>query len=335
MEMVADFIHRPRHQDSELLLDAHWTRFLLGMADPDSDPTSLVEMANGLADQMEVEPGPDPAYYYGVVARALAESPQSLDDARRFVELGRGELEAEDLAEEPVGAAGEAALQEAETDETETARPDVMEGEEEAPPSEEEIGGEAKEEESPEEAAQRAMFSAITGLILLQEGSLDEAEEELARARGFDPENYYSSPVLLFSYLYSGRLMERRAESARADGSPEEIDQLLASADEYYLEGIRQDYYPSPSDGLPWTNPNEVALEALYEKQKGSLDGFREYLLSATDEEAAERRERILAGRIADPEPMTAFALETLDGEEVTSESFLGKVVVINFWGTW
>lgn len=335
MEMVVDFIHRPRHQDPELLLDAHWTRFLLDMADSDSDPTALVEAANGLAAQMEVEPGPDPAYYYAVMARALAEYPQTLDDARRFIELGRGELEAEGLAGETTGAAGEAAIQETETEEMEPARPEVMEGDEQARPSEEGIGEDAEEEESPEEKADRAMFSAITGLILIQEGRLDEAEEALALARDLDPENYNSSPVLLFSYLYSGRLMEKRAESARADGSPEEIDRLLASADEYYLEGVRQDYYPSPSDALPWTNPNEVALEALYEKRNGSLDGFQEYLLSAKDEEWAERREKILAGRIAEPEPMTAFALETLDGEEVTSESFLGRVVVINFWGTW
>ncbi|MCJ7629455.1 MAG: hypothetical protein MUO50_13835 [Longimicrobiales bacterium] len=47
------------------------------------------------------------------------------------------------------------------------------------------------------------------------------------------------------------------------------------------------------------------------------------------------RRDGILAERIQDPEPMTAFLLETLDGEEVSSESLLGRVAVINFWGTW
>jgi hypothetical protein len=32
---------------------------------------------------------------------------------------------------------------------------------------------------------------------------------------------------------------------------------------------------------------------------------------------------------------MEVFALATLDGDEVTYESYLGKVVIINFWGTW
>ena len=87
--------------------------------------------------------------------------------------------------------------------------------------------------------------------------------------------------------------------------------------------------------GMPWVNPNETALESLFEDMHGSLDGFADYVEAAKDPDWEARREEILADRIQDPEPMTTFVLETLDGEEVSSESLLGRVAVINFWGTW
>ena len=86
---------------------------------------------------------------------------------------------------------------------------------------------------------------------------------------------------------------------------------------------------------MGWTNPNESALKALFEKMHGDLEGFDDYLAAARDEGWEERRAKVLASRIEDPTPIRPFTLKTLDGKEVTSESYLGKVVVINFWGTW
>jgi len=309
-DMLTDFIDRRQHQDPELLLDAHWTRFLLGAEDPGTDPAALAALATDLAAYMETEPGSDPASYYAIAARTLAEHPETLAEARRFIGLSREALE------------------------TDRADPEAESPDTEASPDEE-AGEEEEETPSPTELAEDAMLSAVTGLVLLQEGRLEEAEEELAQARNLDTESYASSQTLLFAYLYSGRLMERRAELAQEAGTDEDRESLLQSADEYYLEGVRQDYYPYPAQGLPWVNPNQVALESLYQKRNGNLDGFEAYLLTATDEGWEERRDRILARRIQDPEPMQAFALETLEGEEVLSESYLGKVVIINFWGTW
>jgi hypothetical protein len=126
--------------------------------------------------------------------------------------------------------------------------------------------------------------------------------------------------------------MEARAQSASAEGDRERD---LRSADEFYLEGIRAPYWADPSRGRPWTNPNERALAALYEKRHGGPEGFEEYLLAATAEDLEERKAEILAGRIQEPQPMAPFILETLDGQEVRSEFLLGRVLVINFWGTW
>jgi hypothetical protein len=289
---------------------------------------------------MEVEPGSDPGETYATVALALAEYPECAEEARRVVELGRAELEAEEEVEVPdemeegeeEAGEGEESPEAEEPTEAETA---VAEEAEETDLEEGEAEEEGEEEASPEEKALGAKLSAALGLVLVQEGRLDEAEEELILARDLDEDHYRSSPVLLFSYLNAGTLMEKRAGLAEESGAEEEAEGFLAAADEFYLEGVRQDYYPSPNQGLPWVNPNEVALEALYEKRNGGLEGFEEYLLSATDEGWEERKVRILRRRLEEPKPMVTFALETLDGEEVTSESLLGKVLVINFWGTW
>jgi hypothetical protein len=66
-----------------------------------------------------------------------------------------------------------------------------------------------------------------------------------------------------------------------------------------------------------------------------STDGFEEYLAAIKEEGWEERRAEVLAQRLDHPKPLVPFVLETLEGDEVTSESYLGKVVVINFWGTW
>ena len=198
----------------------------------------------------------------------------------------------------------------------------------------------AKEEDpeaepDPKFRSDRALLHAVNGLVLVQMGQLDDAETALSFSRDVDPEEFESYVVLPFADLVTGRLMEARAELARAQGLEGEAQELLRSAETSYLQGIRADYYPRPNLGIPWTNPNEPALASLYEEMHGSRDGFEEYLAAVKEEGSEEHQAEVLAQRIDDPQPMVPFALETLEGEEVTSESYLGKVVVINFWGTW
>jgi len=72
--------------------------------------------------------------------------------------------------------------------------------------------------------------------------------------------------------------------------------------------------------GSPWCRVHFPAMRMYAEAAGGEWE---------------ERRREIVASRIEDPQPILPFALNNLEGEEVTSESYLGKVVVINFWGTW
>jgi tetratricopeptide (TPR) repeat protein len=304
-EMLTEFIGRRQHLDSELLLDAHWTLFMLHNEDPRVDPATLTELANEVAAQLEIAASPTAADYYGIAAMILAESPQSLEDAKHLIDVGLIELESgEAEAEQADGADAEA-----------------------------EANGE--EEVDRELEAQRARFSVAMGLVFLQEGRFDEAEEEFARARDLESDDYYARGVLPYSYLYSGNLMEKRADLARGESREVDADEFLRSADEFYLNGIQLDYYAWPPLGVPWTNPNETALKELFRKRNGGVEGFEAYLTAASEEGREERKEGILAERILDPEPMEVFALATLDGDEVTYESYLGKVVIINFWGTW
>jgi len=179
------------------------------------------------------------------------------------------------------------------------------------------------------------MLSSITALVRAQEGLFEEAEEELARGRDVDPDDYNAWTALPLADLCFGAVEEIRAEHLRAEGDDAGAQESLRSAERFYLHGLRGDYFPSPEWGMGWTNPNESALKGLFEKKHGNLEGFGEYLTDAKEEGWEEHRAKVLAGRIEDPKPILPFALKTLEGEEVTSESYLGKVLVINFWGTW
>ncbi len=296
-EMLGEFVDRDKHYDAGALLKANWSSFVLERERPDPDPLALRELARKVVGQMDVGKGPDPGWYYGLMALTLAEHPTTVADARDIVSLRLAELTEQEAAE--------------------------LDGREET------------EEDDPEIRAERAMLSAALAQALIQEGRLDEAEEELTIARDLDPESYVAMDVLPFAYLFSGQLMERRAELARAEGDENQAQEFMRLADEFYLEGVGVAYFASPDMGMAWVNPNETALASLYETMHGSLDGFEKYVEAAKDQDWEERREGVLAKRIQDPAPMTAFILETLDGEEVSSESLLGRVAIINFWGTW
>ncbi|MYA65147.1 MAG: redoxin domain-containing protein [Gemmatimonadetes bacterium] len=82
-------------------------------------------------------------------------------------------------------------------------------------------------------------------------------------------------------------------------------------------------------------NPNETALEALYERRNGSREGIEEYLATLDERDRTRRHERIMESRVEDAETYRAFELARLDGEIVNSADLEGKIAVLHFWGTW
>jgi len=71
-----------------------------------------------------------------------------------------------------------------------------------------------------------------------------------------------------------------------------------------------------------WMNGSdeaEAGLKEIYQKRKGTLDGFTDYLRGKRDE-------------LASKETIPAFNVTSLDGQRVDLAALNGKVVVLNFW---
>ena len=99
--------------------------------------------------------------------------------------------------------------------------------------------------------------------------------------KGFDvdPEGAAARKVLPLADLYHGRLMERRADLARLNGNETgESENFLRLAEESYQQGLRTPYRADLYRGCRSSNPNEVALEAFYQKTHGNLEGFEAYI---------------------------------------------------------
>ncbi len=168
-------------------------------------------------------------------------------------------------------------------------------------------------------SARASMLDAL-GWVLFAKGELDDAEGELLRAMQLTDR---STSV----YLHLGKLYERRRALALEEGPGNGAIDYLDQALDFYLKGTLVQAMGE--------NPNDEELERLYTERFGSMEGFDEYVATANVDDTEARRAEILAGRLEEPEPVAAFTMATLDGDTLRSEELAGKVVVINFWGTW
>lgn len=153
---------------------------------------------------------------------------------------------------------------------------------------------------------QQAGIHDALGWLYFHEGRPRDAEEALLDAHDLDPE-------MKENLYHLGRLYETRGN--------------LKEAERFYVKGVVvQD---------PGVNPSLKALKDLYARTHPGADGFDAWLEKATDPDRDRRKSEILRARLVEPQPIPAFALQTLDGRRVSSDSLKGKVVVINFWGLW
>jgi cytochrome c-type biogenesis protein len=67
----------------------------------------------------------------------------------------------------------------------------------------------------------------------------------------------------------------------------------------------------------------------------GNDAGYEKFRAQFQETGAEERKTRILADRLRNPEPLGSFDLKSLDGKKVSSAALSGKIVVVNFWGLW
>ena len=123
-----------------------------------------------------------------------------------------------------------------------------------------------------------------------------------------------------------GQLYRHLADEAEEEGDAEAVTEWLDQAEDSYIAGF------GASRG---ENPNETALEALYEHRNGGREGIEEYLATLDERDRIRRRERILESRVEAAGTYEPFHLARLDGELVDSADLEGKIAVLHFWGTW
>lgn len=155
------------------------------------------------------------------------------------------------------------------------------------------------------EKTDRAKILNILGETLLKQKKYEKAEKVLLESAETSKEYNYVFKLL-------GELYETTNELEKAEDS-----------------------YISYFAIMNLEKPNYDNLKNIYQKRKGSTDGFENYLLNVKKIEKTKRREIVVSGRNKEAKDLVAFNLKTLDGKSFSSNDLKGKVVVINIWATW
>ncbi|MYI06522.1 MAG: redoxin domain-containing protein, partial [Gemmatimonadetes bacterium] len=159
----------------------------------------------------------------------------------------------------------------------------------------------------------------VIGWAYFKVGRTEDARHTLERALAISSNNRDAR-------YHLGQVYEQLATEAEEDGGGEAVTEWLDRAEDTYIAGF------GASRG---ENPNETALEALYERRNGSREGIEEYLATLDERDRTRRYERILESRVEAAESYEPFELALLDGEMVNSADLEGKIAVLHFWGTW
>ena len=194
-----------------------------------------------------------------------------------------------------------------------------------------------EEDEWREEDDLSLVHDAI-GWASYKAGRVEEGRNELERALELWEEN-------TSAHYHLGQVFEHMATEAEAalqmrdsktvvlktEGetrdTAEVVRNWLDKAEEAYIAGL---------EAQSWgENPNQEALEALYERRHGSREGLDEYLAAFYERDRSQRHQWILESRLDPVRTYEPFALPKLDGEQVNSTELDGKIAVLHFWGTW
>ena len=159
----------------------------------------------------------------------------------------------------------------------------------------------------------------VIGWAYFKAGHVEDGRHVLERALALADRNRDAR-------YHAGQVYEQLAAEAGEGGDVEAATAWLDRAEDSYIAGF------GASRG---ENPNETALEALYESRNGSREGIEEYLATLDERDRIRRRERILESRVEAAGTYEPFQLARLDGEMVDSADLEGKIAVLHFWGTW
>lgn len=151
-----------------------------------------------------------------------------------------------------------------------------------------------------------ANLHSTKGWLLFKENRLDEAERELETAVELDNQD-----LVAFNRL--GQIYEAKNK--------------LDKAEDAYIKGFAS--YPSANE------LNKKAIENLYEKRNGNLNGIKIYFEKVNIIERETRKNRVISAKIKSAKNITSFMLKNLDGKSISSADLSGKIVVINLWALW
>lgn len=159
----------------------------------------------------------------------------------------------------------------------------------------------------------------IIGWAYFKAGRTEDGRHTLERALAINDRNRDAR-------YHAGQVYEQLAAEAEVAGEAESATDWLDKAEDSYIAGF---------GAARGENPNEAALEALYESRNGSREGIEEYLATLDERDRIRRRDRILESRVEAAGTYEPFTLARLDGEMVDSADLEGKIAVLHFWGTW
>jgi len=181
---------------------------------------------------------------------------------------------------------------------------------------------------------------------------VQRAEKELSNPSGKKPEyltekewkegNEYYAGLNYFSYgkaLYlTGNKKDAEANLEKAakltkneDGEINElyVTVVYENGDKSKTKKIIEDYI---KEGKSTTAMTDV-LKEVYTSEKGSGEGFENYLAQFQSVALKELEDKLKSEMISKPAP--GFTLEDFDGKKVSLADLKGKTVIIDFWATW
>ncbi len=151
-------------------------------------------------------------------------------------------------------------------------------------------------------------------------GRVNDAHHLLERALVLEDRNRETR-------YHLGQVYEHLAGESEKTGDAEAATEWLDRAEDSYIAGLGSTRIGE--------NPSQAAIEALYERRRGSRARIEEYLATLNERDQIRRRERIMESRVEAAGTYEPFRLARLNGSMVESADLEGKIAVVHFWGTW
>lgn len=167
------------------------------------------------------------------------------------------------------------------------------------------------------EQAQNMIIASklLIGLLLYKSGKVDQAIQQIQNVLAGD----VNTNGRAVGWLYLSKSFEKKGDAGHA------IDAFIQSI---ALYGKKIDEAPEPFRTL--LKQSEASVRSLYQQRPGAALGFDE-LIEKTLQESQQKALKLLRYDRVAPE----WELNDLAGHTLKSADFKGKIVVLNFWGSW